>query len=89
MSKNCTNAGCSYTHAHTVEWCGYPEPKNPTNNHKDADSEALLAWLGGYLESTRASLEPMSDDYWQGYLQGTNRLGESVLNWLDRNLKEA
>ena len=27
MAKHCTNEGCSYTHANTVEWCGYPEPK--------------------------------------------------------------
>lgn len=63
------------------------EPKKPT--YPQADVEALRAWLGGYLDSMRANLEPMSDDYWQGYLGGTNRLGKSVQGWLDRNQKEA
>jgi len=85
MAKHCTNEGCSYTFAHTVEWCGYPEPK--ATPHPMADAEALRAYLGGYVASMENSIDPLNDRAWQKYLQGVESMNTAIQGWLDRNAK--
>ena len=85
MSKHCTNAGCSYTHAHTVEWCGYPEPK--VNPKPMADADALRAYLGGYVSSMENSIPAMNDPGWTKYLHAVQSFNVAIQTWLDRNAK--
>jgi hypothetical protein len=67
MAKHCTNEGCSYTFAHTIEWCGYPEAKpvvypeavfevyvngeNLYQAHGDADLGRILEKIGSDISA--------------------------------------
>ena len=52
-----------------------------------ADTDALRAYLGGYVASMEHSIPAMNDPGWTKYLHAVQSFNESIQKWLDRNAK--